>query len=245
MSGRFAGKTCLVTAAAAGIGRASALAFAAEGARVIALDRDAEGLAQAFADPSGIETMAVDLREGAAVAALPSGIGAVDVLFNCVGMVHAGTLLDSQEDDFLTAFDVNVLSMVRMIRAVLPGMIAQGCGAIINMASVVSSEKGAPGRCVYGTTKAAVIGLTKSVAVDYIGQGIRCTAICPGTVDTPSLHQRLAAMGDYDAAMAAFVARQPIGRLARADEIAELVLYLAASDYTTGSIHLIDGGWTA
>ena len=245
MSGRFAGKTCLVTAAAAGIGRASALAFAAEGARVIALDRDAEGLAQAFAGAAGITTAAVDLQDGAAVDGLLTGIGAVDVLFNCVGMVHAGTLLDSQETDFVTAFDVNVLTMVRMIRAVLPGMIARGGGAIINMASVVGSEKGAPGRCVYGTTKAAVIGLTKSVAVDYIGQGIRCTAICPGTVDTPSLHQRLAATGDYDAAMAAFVARQPIGRLARANEIADLVLHLAASDYTTGSIHLIDGGWTA
>lgn len=245
MSGRFAGKTCLVTAAAAGIGRASALAFAAEGARVIALDRDAEGLEQAFAGAAGITTAAVDLRDGAAVDGLLTGIGAVDVLFNCVGMVHAGTIMDSDEADFLTAFDVNVLTMVRMIRAALPGMIAQGGGAIINMASVVSSEKGAPGRCVYGTTKAAVVGLTKSVAVDYIGQGIRCAAICPGTVDTPSLHQRLAATGDYDAAMAAFVARQPIGRLARAEEIADLVLHLAASGYTTGSVHLIDGGWTA
>lgn len=245
MSGRFAGRTCLVTAAAAGIGRASALAFAAQGARVIALDRDAEGLAQAFAGAAGITTAVADLRDSAAVAGLLAGIGPVDVLFNCVGMVHAGTIMDSHEGDFLAAFDVNVLSMVRMIRAVLPGMIAQGGGAIINMASVVGSEKGAPGRCVYGTTKAAVVGLTKSVAVDYIGQGIRCTAICPGTVDTPSLHQRLAATGDYHAAMAGFVARQPIGRLARADEIADLVLHLAASDYTTGSIHLIDGGWTA
>jgi len=245
MSGRFAGKTCFVTAAAAGIGRASALAFLAEGARVIALDRDAERLKRAFEGVAGIETVAVDVTDSAAVDALLLEIGAVDVLFNCVGIVHAGTLLDSREADFVTAFDVNVLSMVRTIRAVLPKMIAQGSGAIINMASVVSSEKGAPSRCIYGTTKAAVIGLTKSVAVDYISKGIRCTAICPGTVDTPSLQQRLAATGDFEAAMSAFVSRQPIGRLAHAEEIADLVLHLAASEYTTGSIHLIDGGWTA
>jgi 2-keto-3-deoxy-L-fuconate dehydrogenase len=178
------------------------------------------------------------------IEAAVAAIGQVDVLFNCAGFVHNGTLLDSTERELDFAYDLNVKAMVRMIRAVLPGMLARGDGSIINMSSVASSVKGVPSRFVYSTTKAAVIGLTKSVAADYVSRGVRCNAICPGTVETPSLDDRLRAQGDYEKTRAAFIARQPIGRVGRPEEIAELVVYLASATYTTGSIHIIDGGWS-
>ena len=236
-------KTALITAAAQGIGRASAEALARAGARVIATDVNEEKLSE-LQGVKGIETRKLDVLDTKSIESLLVSVGPVDVLFNCAGFVHNGTLLDSTEHELDFAFDLNVKAMVRTIRAVLPGMLARGDGAIINMASVVSSVKGVASRFVYGTTKAAVIGLTKSVAADYVSRGIRCNAICPGTVETPSLEDRLRAQGDYEKARAAFVARQPIGRVGRPEEIADLVLYLAAATYTTGQIHIIDGGWS-
>ena len=236
-------KTALVTAAAQGIGRASAEALARAGARVIATDVNEEKLSE-LQGVKGIETRKLDVLDTKSIESLLAAVGPVDVLFNCAGFVHNGSLLDSTEHELDFAFDLNVKAMVRTIRAVLPGMLARGDGAIINMASVVSSVKGVASRFVYGTTKAAVIGLTKSVAADYVSRGIRCNAICPGTVETPSLEDRLRAQGDYQKARAAFVARQPIGRVGRPEEIADLVLYLAAATYTTGQIHIIDGGWS-
>jgi 2-keto-3-deoxy-L-fuconate dehydrogenase len=236
-------KTALITAAAQGIGRASAEVLARAGARVIATDVNEEKLAQ-LRGIDGIETRKLDVLDATSVAAVIAAIGPVDVLFNCAGFVHNGTLLDSTEKELDFALDLNVKAMVRTIRAVLPGMLARGDGAIINMSSVASSVKGVPSRFVYSTTKAAVIGLTKSVAADYVSRGIRCNAICPGTVETPSLEDRLRAQGDYEKTRAAFIARQPIGRVGRPEEIAELVLYLATSTYTTGQIHIIDGGWS-
>ena len=246
MSGRLSGKRALITAAAAGIGRTSALAMAREGARVLATDIDGAGLATLRAEDERIETALLDVRDERAVRALIERQGPCDVLFNCAGVVHHGTILDCPESDWDLAFDLNVKSMYRLIRAVLPGMLAKGRGSIINMSSVASSVKGAPNRCVYGTTKAAVIGLTKSVSADFLPKGVRCNAICPGTVDTPSLRARVAAQGDVEKAMAAFVARQPIGRLGRAEEIAALVVHLASdeSGYTSGTTHIIDGGWS-
>jgi 2-keto-3-deoxy-L-fuconate dehydrogenase len=240
--GRLDGKTCLVTAAAQGIGRASALAMAAEGARVIATDVNEAALAEL----EGCETRRLDVRDGVAITALAAEIGAPDVLFNCAGFVAHGTILDCDEAQWAFSVDLNVTAMYRMIRAFLPGMIANGGGSIVNMSSVASSVIAAPNRFVYGATKAAVIGLTKSVAADFVGQGIRCNAICPGTVESPSLEERLKATGDYAAARAAFTARQPMGRIARAEEIAALVVYLASdeSSYTTGVAHVIDGGWS-
>ena len=236
-------KTALITAAAQGIGRASAEALARAGARVIATDINEEKLLE-LQGVKGIETRKLDVLDTKSIESLLAAVGPVDVLFNCAGFVHNGSLLDSTEHELDFAFDLNVKAMVRTIRAVLPGMLARGDGAIINMASVVSSVKGVASRFVYGTTKAAVIGLTKSVAADYVSRGIRCNAICPGTVETPSLEDRLRAQGDYQKARAAFVARQPIGRVGRPEEIADLVLYLAAATYTTGQIHIIDGGWS-
>ncbi|HEV2272135.1 MAG TPA: SDR family oxidoreductase [Steroidobacteraceae bacterium] len=240
------GKTALVTAAAQGIGRASALALAAAGARVVATDVDQEKLVT-LREHTGIEVCGMDVRDSSSVASAVALAGIVDVLFNCAGFVHHGSVLDCTDEDLDFAYDLNVKAMIRTIRAVLPGMLAKGAGSIINMASVASSIKGVPMRCVYGTTKAAVIGLTKSVAADFVSRGIRCNAICPGTVDTPSLEGRLKAQGktdaDYDKARAAFIARQPIGRLGQPQEIAELVVYLASAAYTTGQIHIIDGGW--
>ena len=236
-------KTALITAAAQGIGRASAEAFARAGARVIATDINEAKLAQWQGD-AGIETRKLDVLDAKSVEATIAAIGPVDVLFNCAGFVHNGTLLDSTEKELDFAYDLNVKAMVRTIRAVLPGMLARGDGCIINMASVASSVKGVPSRFVYSTTKAAVIGLTKSVAADYVSRGIRCNAICPGTVETPSLDERLRSQGDYEKTRAAFIARQPIGRVGRPEEIADLVLYLAAATYTTGQIHIIDGGWS-
>ena len=245
-AGRLAGKRALVTAAGAGIGRASALLFAREGARVDATDVDRAALAALAREEPGLRTAVMDVRDGAAIEAQVRGSGPYDVLFNCAGFVHHGTILDASDADWATSIDLNLMSMVRTIRAALPGMLANGKGSIVNMASVASSVKGAPNRCVYGATKAAVVGLTKSVAADYVARGIRCNAVCPGTIQTPSLDARIAAQGDPVKTRAAFVARQPIGRLGTAEEVAALVLYLASdeSGYTTGAVHVIDGGWS-
>ena len=235
-------KTALITAAAQGIGRASAEALARAGARVVATDVN-EAKLEELRGIAGITVRKLDVLDEKNVAAVVADVGAVDILFNCAGIVHNGSLLDATEKELDFAYDLNVKAMVRTIRAVLPGMLARADGCIINMSSVASSIKGVPSRFVYTTTKAAVIGLTKSVAADYIGRGIRCNAICPGTVETPSLQDRLRAQGDYDKARAAFVARQPIGRVGLPEEIADLVVYLATATYTTGQAHIIDGGW--
>ncbi|WP_163264046.1 SDR family oxidoreductase [Chelativorans alearense] len=236
-------KTALITAAAQGIGRASALAFARAGAKVYATDINEKLLAD-LEGQNGIATRKLDVLDGAAVKALVAEIGAVDVLFNCAGVVHGGSILEMKDEDLDFAFDLNVKAMVRTIRAVLPGMIERGGGAIVNMSSVASSVKGVPNRFAYGTTKAAVIGLTKAVAADYVAEGIRCNAICPGTVESPSLQERLKATGDYEAAREAFIARQPMGRLGTPEEIADLAVYLAGATYTSGQAYAIDGGWT-
>jgi 2-keto-3-deoxy-L-fuconate dehydrogenase len=238
----LSGKTALVTAAGQGIGRAAALALTAAGARVISTDVNEAALTE-FADCVA-EARRLDVLDPDAITAAVADIGPVDILFNCAGVVHGGTVLEASDDDLDFAYALNVKAMVRLCRAVLPGMIERRDGAIINMASVASSVKGVPNRFVYGVTKAAVIGLTKALAADHVGQGVRCNAICPGTVETPSLNARLAAGGDYEAARTAFIARQPIGRIGQPDEIADLVVYLAGATYTTGQIHVIDGGWT-
>jgi 2-keto-3-deoxy-L-fuconate dehydrogenase len=243
---RLAGKTALVTAAAQGIGRACAERLAQEGARVIATDIRLDMLAQA-----PFEARALDVRDGAAIAALAEEIGGVDVLVNCAGFVHAGSILECDEADWDFSFDLNVKSMYRTIRTFLPGMLERGGGSIVNLASAASSVKGVPNRFVYGTTKAAVIGLTKAVAADFVTRGVRCNAICPGTVASPSLTARIAeqaqAQGKSVADVeAAFIARQPMGRIGRPEEIAALAAYLASDEaaFTTGQIHLIDGGWS-
>jgi 2-keto-3-deoxy-L-fuconate dehydrogenase len=241
MTGNLAGKTVLVTAAAQGIGRATALAFARAGATVHATDINEKLLAE-LGREHGLSVQRLDVLDDAAVANALAAIGPVDVLFNCAGFVHAGTVLDMKEGDLDFAFDLNVKSMVRTIRAVLPGMIARGGGAIINMASVASSIKGVANRFAYSTIKSAVIGLTKSVAADFVGQGIRCNAICPATVESPSLEDRMRAQGDYEQARAAFIARQPMGRIGTPEEIADLAVYLAGATYTTGQAYAIDGG---
>jgi 2-keto-3-deoxy-L-fuconate dehydrogenase len=246
MSGRLAGKKALITAAAAGIGRATTLAFAAEGAEVVATDVDMDKLA-ALDGKKGIATRRLDVRDGAAVDALAKELGALDVLFNCAGFVHHGTVLDTSEKDWDFSFDLNVKSMYRTIRAFLPAMLASGRGAsIINVSSGASSVRGIPNRFVYGTTKAAVVGLTKSIAADYIKQGIRCNAIAPGTIQTPSLDDRIKAQGGTEAVRKAFIDRQPMGRLGTAEEIAHLVVYLASdeSGFTTGGLHIVDGGFS-
>ena len=240
---RLEGKRALVTAAGQGIGRASALRLAAEGAQVVATDVNEAALAELAAE--GLEVRVLDVRAPESIAAAVAAVGAPDVLFNCAGFVAAGTILDCDEEQWAFSLDLNMTAMYRMCRAFLPGMIANGGGSIINMASVAGSVIAAPNRFVYGATKAGVIGLTKSIAADFIGHGIRCNAICPGTVESPSLDQRLRDTGDYEAAKAAFVARQPIGRIGKPEEIAALVAYLASDDssYTTGVAHVIDGGW--
>ena len=241
--GRLDGRTAFVTAAGQGIGAATARAFAAEGARVIATDIEEDKLAPLAA--AGCETAPLDVRDTAAVAAAAERAGAVDVLFNCAGWVHQGTILDCDEADWDRSFDTNVKSMWRTIRAFLPAMLEAGGGAIVNMASVVSSQKGTPNRAAYAATKAAVIGLTKSVATDFITRGIRCNAICPGTIVSPSLDERIAALpGGYETNHAAFVARQPMGRMGSAGEVAALAVYLAApeSAFVTGEAIRIDGG---
>jgi 2-keto-3-deoxy-L-fuconate dehydrogenase len=243
MTGRLTGKRCLITAAGAGIGRASALAFAHEGASVLATDLDADALATLG---ECIATAQLDVTSGSAIASLIAAQDGFDVLFNCAGWVPSGSILDCTPGDWQRACDINVTSMYRMTRAVLPGMLARGGGSIVNMASAASSIHGVPNRFAYATTKAAVIGLTKSVAADFVADNIRVNAICPGTIDTPSLAQRIAANQDAAAARAAFIARQPMGRLGRAEEVAALAVYLASdeSSFTTGAVHVIDGGWT-
>jgi len=243
MSLPLGSKRVLVTAAGQGIGRASALAFARAGAEVLATDINPDTL-KTLDGEAGIKTRVLDVLKDDAVATTVAETGPFDVLFNCAGFVHAGSVLEMSDKDLDFAFDLNVRAMIRTTRAVLPGMIERGGGAIINMASVASSIKGVPNRCAYAVTKAAVIGLTKSVAADYVGKGIRCNAICPGTVESPSLQERMKAQGDYEMARAAFIARQPMGRLGTPEEIAELALHLATATYTTGQAYAIDGGWT-
>jgi len=233
------GKTAFVTAAAQGIGRASVLALAAAGARVIATDIDVTALEGLASDR--IETRRLDVLDPVAVAALADET--IDILFNCAGVVHGGTVLETSDADLDFAWRLNVMAQVHTCQAVLPGMAARGGGSIINMSSIASSVKGVPNRFAYSVTKAAVLGLTKSIAADFVDKNIRVTAICPGTVDTPSLQERLGAGGDYESTRAAFVARQPIGRLGTPEEIADLVVYLAGATYTTGQAHVIDGGW--
>ncbi|GAC1521076.1 MAG: SDR family oxidoreductase [Collimonas sp.] len=245
----------MVTAAGQGIGRASALMFAKEGAQVLATDINQSTLDETAAIAGGdglaLVTQHLDVTDAKAVAALAQSGSRFDVLFNCAGYVHHGSILECTEQDWQFSWDLNVSSMYRMIRALLPGMLAQGGGAIINMASAASSVKGVPNRFAYGTTKAAVIGLTKAVAADFVTRGIRCNAICPGTVESPSLEARIKEQArqqgvDIAEVRAAFVARQPMGRVGKAEEIAALALYLASDEsaFTTGAIHLVDGGWS-
>ena len=240
MRAELAGKVALVTGAGAGIGRAVTELFAAEGARVVATDRDVAALAGLAADKREL-----DVTDAAAVAALAAATERVDILVNCAGFVESGTLLEAEAGQWQKSFAVNVFAMAEVIKAFLPAMLEGGSGSIINIASV-AGFKGVPNRCIYGASKAAVIGLTKSVAIDFIARGIRCNAICPGTVDTPSLQQRLKDMGDYEAARKAFNARQPLGRLGKAEEIAAMALYLAsdAGAFATGQEFIIDGGFT-
>jgi len=241
--GRLNNKRAVVTAAGQGIGRATALAMHREGAQVLATDVNEQALASLAAE--GLETRVLNVRDPVSIAAAVAAAGKVDALFNCAGFVAAGTILECDEDQWAFSMDLNMTAMYRMCRAFLPGMIANGGGSIVNMASVAGSVIAAPNRFVYGATKAGVIGLTKSIAADFVAKGIRANAICPGTVESPSLDQRLRDTGDYEAAKAAFVARQPIGRIGRPEEIAALVVYLASdeSSYTTGVAHVIDGGW--
>ncbi|APR38005.1 SDR family oxidoreductase [Paraburkholderia sp. SOS3] len=246
MTQRLAGKTTLITAAGQGIGLATAELFAREGARVIATDIKLDSLAG-----KPVDARKLDVRDSAAINALAKEVGPIDVLFNCAGYVHAGSILEASEEDWDFAFDLNAKAMYRTIRAFLPGMLEKGGGSIINMSSAASSVKGVPNRFVYGASKAAVIGLTKSVAADFVTRGVRCNAICPGTVSSPSLEQRIAeqaqAQGKSVAdVQAAFVARQPMGRIGKPEEIAALALYLASDEsaFTTGHAHLIDGGWS-
>lgn len=243
---RLEKKTVLLSAAGQGIGRASALAMAKEGAVVIATDINEETLKSLKEEAEGsLETMLLDVLDDEAVGSIVNQVKP-DVLFNCAGFVHAGTMLECTDDEWDFAFNLNVRAMWKMMNFALPHMLEKGSGSIINMASAVSSVIGAPNRFVYGATKAAVIGMTKSVARDYITTGVRCNCICPGTVESPSLHDRLRATGDYEAAMKAFVARQPMGRIATAEEIAALVVYLSSDEsaFTTGQPHIIDGGWS-
>jgi 2-keto-3-deoxy-L-fuconate dehydrogenase len=245
MTGRLAGKTAFITAAGQGIGRGAALAFAREGARVWATDVNAKTLAE-LEGKDGIRTRVLDVLDGEAIAKAAAQIGPIDVLFNCAGYVHHGTILDCTPKDWDFSFNLNVKSMYLVTRAFLPGMLQQGKGSIINMSSIASSVKGLPNRFVYGATKAAVIGLTKAIAADYVKQGIRCNAIGPGTVDTPSLHQRIAAFADPAQAKKDFIARQPMGRLGTVEDITGILVFLASDEslFATGNMVSIDGGMT-
>lgn len=247
MTQRLANKIALVTAAGQGIGRATAEAYAREGARVIATDINEANLATL----AGCTVRRLDVTDPAAIAALAAELGPIDILFNCAGFVDGGTILDCDDRAWDFSFDLNVRAMYRMMRAFLPGMLERGGGSIINMASVASSIKGAPNRFVYGASKAAVIGMTKSVAADFVARNVRCNAICPGTIESPSLRDRIASQAQSsgqstDAVEAQFVARQPLGRLGKAEEIAALAVYLASDEsaFTTGTTQVIDGGWS-
>jgi 2-keto-3-deoxy-L-fuconate dehydrogenase len=247
MSGRLAGKHALVTAAGAGIGRATALAFAREGASVLATDIDEPALAALAAEAPQLRTSRLDVTDPAQIERLLASQPPFDVLFNCAGYVHAGSILDTDEAAWKRSFAINVDSMFHLCRRVLPAMLERGRGSIINMSSVASSIKGVPNRFAYSTTKAAVIGLTRSIASDFVARGIRCNAICPGTVKTPSLGDRVRALGgDEDAVWRGFIERQPMGRLGDPEEIAMLALYLASDEaaFTTGTVHIVDGGWS-
>ena len=247
MAGRLKNKKTLITAAGQGIGRATVLAFASEGAQILATDIDQDSLDSLKKECPEIETRVLDVNNLEAIHQLAKETGTIDVLFNCAGYVHHGTVLDCEESDWDFSFDLNVRSMYRMTKAFLPAMLESGGGSIVNMSSVASSVKGLPNRFVYGASKAAVVGLTKSVAADFIKQGIRCNAICPGTVESPSLQERIKAQGgNYEEVLSAFVARQPIGRIGTPEEIAALAVYLASdeSSYTTGVAWSIDGGMT-
>jgi len=246
MDGRLKGKRCLITAAGAGIGRASVLACVREGASVLATDIDRAALDALAGENAAIRTAVLDVTDPTQIAALVAANPDIDVLFNCAGYVHAGSILDTDEAGWKRSFAINVDAMFHTCKAVLPSMLERGRGSIINMASVASSIKGVPNRFAYGATKAAVIGLTKAIAADYVARGVRCNAICPGTVKTPSLAQRVKAMGgDEQQVWKSFTDRQPMGRLGEAEEIAALVVYLASdeSSFTTGATHIIDGGW--
>ena len=248
---RLAGKTCVVTAAGQGIGAASALAFDNEGAKVIATDINQDALNQLATQHPSISTALLDVTDKAQIDAFVAATGSVDVLFNCAGWVPAGSILECSESDWQRAFDINVTSMYRLIQGFLPSMLATGKASIINMSSAASSIKGVPNRFVYSASKAAVLGLTKAIAADYITRGVRCNAICPGTVESPSLHQRIAAQAleqgkTVEEVYGQFVGRQPMGRIGKAEEIAALAVYLASDEsaFTTGTINMIDGGWS-
>jgi len=243
---RLQDKTVFTTAAGAGIGRAASLAMAREGAKVYATDIDGAALEALQRESENLHTFVLDALDADAIHSAVGRVGAPDALFNCTGFVHHGTILDATDADFDDSFNLNVKAQFRIARAFLPGMIDNGGGSIINMASVASSIKGTVNRCVYSATKGAVIGLTKTIAADFIGQGIRCNAVCPGSVDTPSLRERMRAQGDYEAAREAFIARAPMGRMAAPEEVADLVVYLASDEsaFVTGQTHIIDGGWS-
>lgn len=246
--GRLDGKTCLITAAGQGIGKATALAMTEEGARVVATDINEAALGDL--DAGGCETRVLDVRDPVSIAEAQKAVGALDVLFNCAGFVAHGSILDCDEESWAFSLDLNMTAMFRVTKAFLPDMIGTGGGTIINMSSAASSVMAVPNRFVYGATKAGVIGMTKSIAADFIGQGIRAHAICPGTVESPSLENRIRklgeTMGGYEAARAAFISRQPMGRIGKPEEIAALAVYLASDEaaYSTGTIHVIDGGWS-